>query len=231
MHQKSEIHCTSIDCPERRSVCCKAKPKAFHSDEGTGYYRCSACGAEYIGGKCFAGGQTMDDLNKCCFHCFAVNNSGSTCSNDLCQCHAQKDSSQEPSAPHDEGRYIDGCPKCLQMTNHRDGACLKCSLKAVYDDGTIRKHEDWEDEFDNSIGCFEFDLNKSVQFNGIKYEKGSLIIKSFIRTLIESKQNEAMKKVLKDLYDEAPRIMKNDDSDFIRRFIRDQSIRNSINIF
>lgn len=46
--------CTSIDCPERRSICCGAKPEAVSGNEGTGYYRCQACHKEYIGGECNA---------------------------------------------------------------------------------------------------------------------------------------------------------------------------------
>lgn len=44
--------CLSIDCPERLSVCCNAISEAISGDEGTGYFACSSCKAEYIGGEC-----------------------------------------------------------------------------------------------------------------------------------------------------------------------------------
>jgi|GEM_PF-4552069 len=47
--------CASLSCPERRSVCCNAKSKAYSADEGTGYFKCATCGGEFIGGKCTAG--------------------------------------------------------------------------------------------------------------------------------------------------------------------------------
>lgn len=43
-----ELHCTSIDCTSRRSLCCDAKPKLFKGVEGTSYYKCSTCGGEFI---------------------------------------------------------------------------------------------------------------------------------------------------------------------------------------
>ncbi len=52
--------CASIDCPERRSVCCKAKPKEFTKIEGGGHFICSSCGIQYEGGKCIAGDTTCD---------------------------------------------------------------------------------------------------------------------------------------------------------------------------
>ena len=50
----AHITCLSIDCPERRSVCCNALPEAVSGDEGTGYFRCKSCKNEFIGGKCKA---------------------------------------------------------------------------------------------------------------------------------------------------------------------------------
>lgn len=55
MKSKPVRVCTSIDCPERRSVCCGALPEAVSGDEGTGYYRCQGCHKEYIGGECNTG--------------------------------------------------------------------------------------------------------------------------------------------------------------------------------
>ena len=46
--------CLSVNCPERKSICCGAISKSVSGDEGTGYYACSKCGREYIGGKCNA---------------------------------------------------------------------------------------------------------------------------------------------------------------------------------
>lgn len=51
---KVKLTCLSVNCPERFSVCCKARSMAVSGGEGTGYYACSACGKEYIGGKCTA---------------------------------------------------------------------------------------------------------------------------------------------------------------------------------
>ena len=50
----SDIHitCLSMDCPERKSICCGAISKAVSGDEGTGYFACSSCDKEFIGGKC-----------------------------------------------------------------------------------------------------------------------------------------------------------------------------------
>lgn len=52
---KSIKTCLSIDCPERKSICCGAISQAVSGEEGTGHFECSACGKEYIGGKCTAG--------------------------------------------------------------------------------------------------------------------------------------------------------------------------------
>ena len=52
---KPNLTCLSIDCPERKSICCGAISKAVSGDEGTGYYVCSKCSNEYIGGKCTSG--------------------------------------------------------------------------------------------------------------------------------------------------------------------------------
>lgn len=51
---KPEKHCLSLDCPERRSVCCSALSEAVSGDEGTGYFRCKSCHKEFIGGECNA---------------------------------------------------------------------------------------------------------------------------------------------------------------------------------
>lgn len=50
-----EKHCTSIDCPERRSLCCNAKSELYNADEGTNFFMCSKCKHEYVGGECTAG--------------------------------------------------------------------------------------------------------------------------------------------------------------------------------
>ena len=55
--------CLGKDCPERKSICCGASAKAISGDEGTGYYACSKCGKEYIGGKC-TGGDHLSDVGK-----------------------------------------------------------------------------------------------------------------------------------------------------------------------
>jgi hypothetical protein len=52
-----KVTCLSLNCPERISVCCGAKPRAVSSDEGTGYFACAGCGKEYIGGECDAMGE------------------------------------------------------------------------------------------------------------------------------------------------------------------------------
>ena len=44
--------CTNINCPERKSVCCDAISEA---STAVGYFNCSKCGKEYIGGECTAG--------------------------------------------------------------------------------------------------------------------------------------------------------------------------------
>lgn len=51
---ESIITCAGLNCPERRSVCCNAKPKPFSKPDGGGYFICSSCGIEYQGGKCIA---------------------------------------------------------------------------------------------------------------------------------------------------------------------------------
>lgn len=55
--------CTSSLCPERKSICCNAISKAVSGDEGTGYFACSSCGKEYIGGECTAG-PSMTNLQE-----------------------------------------------------------------------------------------------------------------------------------------------------------------------
>ena len=51
---KPIMTCLSIDCPERKSVCCGAISMNVSGDEGTGHFACSKCGKEFIGGKCNA---------------------------------------------------------------------------------------------------------------------------------------------------------------------------------
>lgn len=55
-------HCLSVDCPERRSVCCEAKPKTFNKPEGGGYFICSKCGNQFEGGKCSAPDLSIEPL-------------------------------------------------------------------------------------------------------------------------------------------------------------------------
>lgn len=50
---KPQLTCLSIDCPERKSLCCGAISK---NDRGR--FVCSKCGEPYIGGECDA--QTMN---------------------------------------------------------------------------------------------------------------------------------------------------------------------------
>ena len=52
------VTCLSVDCPERRSTCCNAISEAVSGDEGTGYFACSVCKKEYVGGECNA--QTLN---------------------------------------------------------------------------------------------------------------------------------------------------------------------------
>lgn len=51
---KIGVTCLSIDCPERKSLCCGAISEASIADEGTGCFVCSKCKKEYIGGECNA---------------------------------------------------------------------------------------------------------------------------------------------------------------------------------
>ncbi len=48
-----KITCLSIDCPERKSVCCGARSKAVNGKKEP-YFVCSACGKLYKGGECTA---------------------------------------------------------------------------------------------------------------------------------------------------------------------------------
>lgn len=55
----AEKHCTSLDCPELRSICCGAKSKFIPSRDYLGravpeYFACSDCEQEFVGGKCTA---------------------------------------------------------------------------------------------------------------------------------------------------------------------------------
>lgn len=46
---KKELHCTSIDCTSRRSLCCDAKCEAGSYGVGNyGDYACSECKGEFI---------------------------------------------------------------------------------------------------------------------------------------------------------------------------------------
>ena len=53
------ITCTSIDCPERKSLCCGAMSTIAGLEDSwdsamgsTQYFACSACGEEFQGGEC-----------------------------------------------------------------------------------------------------------------------------------------------------------------------------------
>lgn len=52
MIDKIVMTCLSIDCPERKSLCCGAMSRVVNGEEGTSYFECSNCHKEYIGGKC-----------------------------------------------------------------------------------------------------------------------------------------------------------------------------------
>lgn len=54
---KTTIHCTSIDCPERKSVCCGKSGRTSTKAErafGVPEFHCTGdgCGKEFVGGKC-----------------------------------------------------------------------------------------------------------------------------------------------------------------------------------
>lgn len=48
------IHCSSLECPEHRSLCCNAKPKILQLGKSVRGIRiiCSVCGDSYQGGEC-----------------------------------------------------------------------------------------------------------------------------------------------------------------------------------
>ena len=52
MQKKYQISCTSIHCPERKSLCCKAGSIAALTAEGE--FQCSNCFKPFQGGKCTA---------------------------------------------------------------------------------------------------------------------------------------------------------------------------------
>ena len=49
--------CLSIDCPERKSICCRAYSEAM-DDEGN--FGCAKCKKEFVGGEC-ATGKKVDE--------------------------------------------------------------------------------------------------------------------------------------------------------------------------
>lgn len=57
--------CTSLDCPERKSVCCglksRAKLPAIDRDNAAEFV-CSGCGKDYVGGKCNADKPLTDEI-------------------------------------------------------------------------------------------------------------------------------------------------------------------------
>ena len=46
------IHCLSLDCAERKSICCGASSEASSADEGTSFFICSKCKHEFISPPC-----------------------------------------------------------------------------------------------------------------------------------------------------------------------------------
>lgn len=63
---KPQKTCASLNCPERRSICCNAKPTEQATKNG-GYFICSKCRKQYQGGECTAG----DTKEKILCRCFA----------------------------------------------------------------------------------------------------------------------------------------------------------------
>ena len=54
MKKRINIHCLSLDCPERKSVCCGAGSVAVEDEEKTYEFTCQNCGIRFEGGKCNA---------------------------------------------------------------------------------------------------------------------------------------------------------------------------------
>lgn len=50
--EQAVVTCLSLDCPERKSVCCDTISKYDHTHGG--WFRCTKCGELFIGGKCTA---------------------------------------------------------------------------------------------------------------------------------------------------------------------------------
>lgn len=48
--QKKIVTCLSIDCPERKSLCCGAG--CTNGEKGEPHFVCSKCRKEYVGGEC-----------------------------------------------------------------------------------------------------------------------------------------------------------------------------------
>ena len=65
--RKIILTCLSLDCPERKSICCGAISTPISGDEGTGYFACSNCMKEYIGGECKTTKQSLPkgEIKKC----------------------------------------------------------------------------------------------------------------------------------------------------------------------
>ena len=51
--------CTSIDCPERRSLCCGVYSEAVPNRD---YFWCKNCHKEFVGGECTAKRMTIKKL-------------------------------------------------------------------------------------------------------------------------------------------------------------------------
>lgn len=60
---KLQRTCAGLNCPERRSVCCNAKPTEQATKNG-GYFICSKCRKQYQGGECTAGDTKEESWEK-----------------------------------------------------------------------------------------------------------------------------------------------------------------------
>ncbi len=69
----AKLTCLSVDCPERKSICCGAISETSIADEGTGCFLCSKCKKEFLGGKCTAGEVRESEL-KLCMNCNTMKN-------------------------------------------------------------------------------------------------------------------------------------------------------------
>jgi len=53
MKKEYKITCLSLDCPERKSLCCGARSIAVVGEKEIGYYfACKKCRKRFIGGEC-----------------------------------------------------------------------------------------------------------------------------------------------------------------------------------